>query len=420
MLETKPLAEVTLEDLKEFLNLRVPEGARLDYKEAWDDEVVKHVAALANTQGGHVLIGVAEDRPQGPGGVRLNVPRSGDVLGVAHGGRDLAARYRDRVVSATQPRLAPEVKAIPLGDGSENVVVVVRVPQSPDAPHEVYQGKDPRIVVRRQDSSQPATLEEIERLIERRSRARQARYGEVDLDFFERRLVRGGSEDAEPVRRGTLQPTLAALVRPRKALAAGFAPDHGLDRQVREIGLRLDMFDTVRVTPSYTGVALEEPAAEGLASSRLEVRKDGSVRYARALPASIAGHGNGPNEQGRQPEARLIDFEEISGFLQRAVAFAAKAHGLSGPIPELEAFFGLDGCAGCTVRIPVVTLGTTPYRSYRGVIEHSRALGSAAVAPDPATSRSSREGMLSLVRELSRTCGMSVPDARLDAYVEGL
>lgn len=78
---------MTLEDMKEFLELRVPEGTRLDYKEAWDDELVKHVAALANTQGGHVLVGVAEDRRLGPGGVRLNVPKSDNIPGVAHRAR---------------------------------------------------------------------------------------------------------------------------------------------------------------------------------------------------------------------------------------------------------------------------------------------------------------------------------------------
>ncbi len=49
---------------------------------------------------------------------------------------------------------------IPLEDDSDNVVVVIRVGESLETPHEVYMGKDPRIEVRRQDSSQPATLEE--------------------------------------------------------------------------------------------------------------------------------------------------------------------------------------------------------------------------------------------------------------------
>jgi hypothetical protein len=80
------------------------------------------------------------------------------------------------------------VKAIALEDGSENVVVVVRVPESLDAPHEVYLGKDPRIVLRRQDSPPPAALGEIEWLIARRDRVREGRHGEVDLDFFEQRL----------------------------------------------------------------------------------------------------------------------------------------------------------------------------------------------------------------------------------------
>ncbi len=49
-IETKPLAEVTYVDLAEFLELRIPEGQRLDYKEQWEEDVVKHVTALADIQ----------------------------------------------------------------------------------------------------------------------------------------------------------------------------------------------------------------------------------------------------------------------------------------------------------------------------------------------------------------------------------
>lgn len=416
MLETKPLAEMTSADLKEFLELRVPEGARIDYKQAWDDDVVKHVAALANTRGGHVLVGVAEDGRQGPGGVRLNLPKSGDPPGVTHGGKDLAARYRDQVVSKTQPRLAPEVRAIPLEDDPDKVVVIVRVPESLDAPHEVYLGKDPRIVVRRQDSSQPATLEEIERLIARRNEAREGRHGVLELTFFERPVVRGGPEAAERVANGASYPSLAALVRPRKALSAGFSPNHALDRKLRSIGLDLELFERVEITPVPAGVVLWEPEALGYPSTRLEVRAGGAVEYARALTEmgrEEVGFVGGDEEH----ETRYLLFGEISSFLQRAVLFASRAHALSGRGVELEVIFGLDGCADRVVRIPARTEGPPPYGSYNERLGSNRVLASAAVDPDPAGASIPPGEFLRLIRECSRACGMSVPDSRLDEYV---
>jgi ATP-dependent DNA helicase RecG len=47
--------------------LAAPESETVECKEAWDDDALKALAALANTRGGTLLVGVADDRRRSPG-----------------------------------------------------------------------------------------------------------------------------------------------------------------------------------------------------------------------------------------------------------------------------------------------------------------------------------------------------------------
>jgi predicted HTH transcriptional regulator len=53
------------QDVLAFLEQRLPEGSRLDYKGELPANIEKHLAAFANTQGGLLLIGVDQDAAAG-------------------------------------------------------------------------------------------------------------------------------------------------------------------------------------------------------------------------------------------------------------------------------------------------------------------------------------------------------------------
>ena len=62
------LDKKTYEDVLSFLQEAIPEGVRLDYRRDFPINLEKTIAALANTEGGVILIGVEEDseRPRCP------------------------------------------------------------------------------------------------------------------------------------------------------------------------------------------------------------------------------------------------------------------------------------------------------------------------------------------------------------------
>jgi len=98
--------------------IRRGEGQRLEFKRSLAEleTGTRAVAAMANTDGGHVLFGVRDD---------------GAVLGV-----QIGAQTRERVVQAitgnTDPTLYPSVEYVEL-DG--RTVILVTVPRSEDRPH---------------------------------------------------------------------------------------------------------------------------------------------------------------------------------------------------------------------------------------------------------------------------------------------
>lgn len=411
MVESGPLHEVDFDDLQDFLREGREEGVRLDYKQEWEGEIPKDACALANTFGGSILVGVKELRRQGTGGARLNVPDANDIPGIPRSGKDWMAVARDRIVSRTRPPVVPQVKVLELPGDPERVVIALRIEESPDAPHEVHVSNTPQIPVRRADSTQSAGLDDVERLIYRRDRARDGTGTAVDLHFFEDRLSL--PEDESP-------PIIAALMRPRRVLSLSFDFDHAVDEELRHLALRHDVGDTLRPTPIALGTSFEQP--EGASTvSRVEVHRDGTILWARALHREVLNAYRTGELTEHPVERRSLDFWELSASLLAAVRFAAAASATVRPGLELEAFFGLHGCQGHEIHLPAQSEPRV-FRGYSGRVPDSSfyqqpLFAGASVTTDPATAEIPEGDRLRLVRELSRLFGMSVPDGRLTEYV---
>lgn len=124
---TAPIASLAWQDILDFCALALPEGATVDYKRDIPSELERTVAAMANTSGGLILIGVDEDRTS----TKPVLPPIG--LPAARG---VPEKITNLCISNITPPLVPEIALIPDSTGTTSVVVL-RVPQSQQAPHAI-------------------------------------------------------------------------------------------------------------------------------------------------------------------------------------------------------------------------------------------------------------------------------------------
>lgn len=123
------LSDLSYQDVKGFLDQKIAESVYLDYKADIGDgkDIPKDVAAMANAQGGVLIIGVktiGEDK--GPG-------RPDETVGVPDPDRikDIITKKCSMVL---KPVLIPEMWQYQIPD-TENFIVLARIPESLEGPH---------------------------------------------------------------------------------------------------------------------------------------------------------------------------------------------------------------------------------------------------------------------------------------------
>jgi hypothetical protein len=178
MIYTKPIDRITYEDVLAFCAQRERESMSLDYKRQLEASVHKTIAAMANTWGGVILIGVEEEdsRP------RLPVP------GIAFEER-IPERVNSIVLGNITPPVFPEV-AVPRSDDGTRAFVVIRVPQSNLGPHAIR--GNTRAYVRTSTANEPEELATVDRvlwLVDRRNRSVRLRES-----FYQRAAERWDTE----------------------------------------------------------------------------------------------------------------------------------------------------------------------------------------------------------------------------------
>src|SRR5260370_16162241 len=98
---TSNLTVLSLQDVDEFLGLslpedkRLPESSQIDYKQDFPADLGDDVAALANTYGGLIFLGIKSDRN------RNNVPVQWEGVQL---GSDPSVRVSSRILSTVHPR----------------------------------------------------------------------------------------------------------------------------------------------------------------------------------------------------------------------------------------------------------------------------------------------------------------------------
>lgn|GEM_PF-6773312 len=132
-----PLDQIDAHTIRDFVAERNPETINLEYKRELNDRVHRAVAAMANTYGGLILVGVAE---------KNGLPNP-ELVGVPLEARD---RLVSKCFSKIEPPYEPEIAAVPIN--RDRYVLVIRVEIQTDRPLVV----DGTVYIRLSGRTEPA------------------------------------------------------------------------------------------------------------------------------------------------------------------------------------------------------------------------------------------------------------------------
>jgi hypothetical protein len=185
----KPLREVELEDLDQLSDENVSEGIYVEFKRSLpkSQSVAKVIASFANTHGGYFLIGIAEEN--------LTNIASGQIGVNIEDHPNPKETIRNIVRDHLNPSPNFSTRLIQRPDYDDYVLILVKVPESHDAPHVHSSGK---IYTRTGEGSDPISPETdrwtLDKLYERRNEWEKQveRFCQTDLT-----LTRGQSGETE-------------------------------------------------------------------------------------------------------------------------------------------------------------------------------------------------------------------------------
>ena len=188
---TKLASDITFSDIEDFCR-EFGEGARVEYKQEIR-HIPKIVSSFANTLGGIFIIGVETDRNNK---VKLPIQGIPKTSGIEE-------QIQQSALTGIYPAVIPEVIICKVPNTS-NVVVIIRVNESPQAPHAIQNST--RVYVRTGSITQPYELAEINRIAYMLKRRE-------DSQTTTRQILERTEERIKSLFR-TNEPNLTAIARP--------------------------------------------------------------------------------------------------------------------------------------------------------------------------------------------------------------
>lgn len=182
--------DLTWQLIEQAVDQAVVETSDLDWKRSaydsrdpqWQDEAAKDIAAMADSGGGWIVFGVAEDAEANSASQVTPVAWNSDK--------------QQRLLRAAYARIGPPVLGLEFFpvSGENGQVVLLRIPDSRDAPHFARKGDDAFVAPRRNG---PHTVFMSDREIERgfRERFQQAEDREGELQAVFERAGQGLNPD---------------------------------------------------------------------------------------------------------------------------------------------------------------------------------------------------------------------------------
>ena len=147
---TKSIDEITFEDVESFCK-KWTEGVRVEYKTEIKD-IPKIVSSLANMYGGMFLIGVEADKTKNK--VIFPIKGISETPGIQE-------QIQQSALEGIYPAVIPQISLIDVSN-SGNVVVVIRVDESVQAPHAIQNST--RVYIRTGSITEPYELADINRI----------------------------------------------------------------------------------------------------------------------------------------------------------------------------------------------------------------------------------------------------------------
>ena len=157
---TTPADEIDFSDVETF-SKEYGEGVRVEYKREIK-HVPKIVSSFANTQGGILLFGADTDKENN----KVIFP----IQGIPNNG-GIQEQIQQSALTGIYPPVMPEVIICDVPGSTGNVVVIVRVNESQQAPHALQNSN--KVYIRVGSITQPyelADIDRIEYLLKRRER----------------------------------------------------------------------------------------------------------------------------------------------------------------------------------------------------------------------------------------------------------
>ena len=277
----------TCEDVRSLGAIGIGEGPRLDYKadlrltKGGKKELAKDVSALANAEGGLLVIGVRD--PAGEG----EPPSPEDFVGIS--AKDTLVRdVESSLLGSVAPPLYPMVRATEdrfedAGTGERRGFLLVGIPKSPRL-HQVTADNDLRFYVRAGYQNRRMGVEEVRLRLAAEATAEERIRGLTEAEFARIDRVFGGGPrvafvavPTEPVRPAVERASDEA----RRALGMfmGRQPPQHLTSQAPEI-----------LSPGFDSSKIFLPAGDGAryfyrrvpdVTAEIRVRRDGLVSSAR-------------------------------------------------------------------------------------------------------------------------------------------
>lgn len=194
MLYSKNISEIVWDDVLEFCNQKIQEGATLDYKKDFPNNLQKTIAAFANTMGGLIIIGVDEDDENKP-----KLPIEGIDFE-----RGISERIMNIILSNITPPLIPEIQVCPNEDKTK-AIAIIRVQQSNKTPHAINKNTEVHVRTGNRTNFEPlATIDKLLWLTDNRKESVNLR--ETILSEAENRFEKFFNKElAEAIDRGNFK-----------------------------------------------------------------------------------------------------------------------------------------------------------------------------------------------------------------------
>ncbi|WP_428897936.1 Putative DNA-binding domain-containing protein [Parelusimicrobium proximum] len=203
MFFSKPINDITFDDVVRFCETGVPENKQLDYKfflPKNNEKFAKTIASFANALGGTIIVGVKDDQNDKPKFPFTGIPYQQKIRNKVE---DIIQTYIDPIVFV-------EINVVQNDRGQ--MFVVINIPQSNLTPHLV--GKMKRAYVRTGQSSRPEVIvhpEKLPWLLNNRKKSERLRHILLDKSsaHFDNHLKNQGKKPEHE--KGILSLTLAPL-----------------------------------------------------------------------------------------------------------------------------------------------------------------------------------------------------------------